>query len=260
MQDMQLHDRTAGYVEYLPGDIARDVRRQEDDGVGDIRGGTHPPQGKRAEHRLPPFFHLLGRELGHIFPKNSAEVGRGRPGGDAIHPDTCFAFHEGKLSGEKVDGVLGHSIRPDSHAVLMGAARADIDDYAVLLLPHLGDNGLANIQGADEVQLQLLFPYGRVLLFNGNAIHLEDAAGDVAEDIDSAVFGKDSLDHLLYLAVVGDICFDSDALAAEVLHCRSGLFYVLQVDVGYRNGTAAFSRQKQGCSFPESYLAAGPGN
>jgi hypothetical protein len=204
-----LHHRAAGNVEHLAGDIAGDIRRQENGGVGDISSGGHPAQGEGAEHGRPHLLHLLRRELGRVFPENGTEISGSRAGSNTVDADAGFSFHEGQLPGEEINGVLGHGIHPDAHGVLVGAAGADIDDDAILLRPHGRYDGLCDVHRADEVEFQLFFPDSGVLLIDGYSVLVDDTAGDVAEDVNFAEFIEDLLDHGVDHGAIPDIRLQS---------------------------------------------------
>ena len=217
------------------------------------------PSGKFAqEGRAPCVSASSGRQLGLALAQDRAELRGRRTGGDAVDADAVRALDVGELLGEEVEGVLGHGVGAHAHRVLVRAPRPDVDDDPVFLRPHEGHDRLGDVHGADEVELELLLPCGGVLLVDGDAVLVQDGAGDVAEDVDAAELVDHLADHRLDGGVVGDVGLDGDALAAQLLDGRGGLLRAVQVDVGDGHGRDAFVGQQQRYLLAEAHLATGP--
>jgi len=73
----RLHHRAAGDLEYLPGHVAGDIRREEDGDIGDVRrGGLFRVFQVDIGHsdRVTSF---LSKQQGHLFPKAYLAIGPG---------------------------------------------------------------------------------------------------------------------------------------------------------------------------------------
>ena len=145
-------------------------------------------------------------------------------GSYAVALDVVFAVLGADVAGEHLESALCGGVCGNGLTAELAHHGADVDDLAVALLDHAGDNCLGDDVGSDEVDIDDLTEVLCLHLEHRNAL---DDAGVVDKDVDGAEVALDVCDHLddvLFIGNVAVVALGVDALFGIGLH---SLFHVL---------------------------------
>ena len=131
---------------------------------------------------------------------------------DAVALDVVFAVLRSDVAGQHLQSAFGCGVGRDGLAAQLRHHRADVDDLALALLDHRGDDGLRDDERAVEVDVDHLAE-----LRGGHLDHRDalDDAGVVDEDVHDADLFFDLRHHGVHLLLAGhvaDVAFGLDAL------------------------------------------------
>ena len=131
---------------------------------------------------------------------------------DAVALDVVLAVLRSDVAGQHLQTALGCGVCRHGLAAQLRHHRADVDDLAVALLDHRGDDGLRDDERTVEVDVDHLAE-----LCGGHFDHRDalDDAGVVDEDVHHADLLFDLRYHGVHLLLVGhvaDVAFGLDAL------------------------------------------------
>ncbi len=137
--------------------------------------------------------------LGHLIEDESARSG----GGNAVDGEIVAGSFFSEGFGEGDDAGLGGAVSHGVGVAFLAGDGGDVDDAAVVVTEHVGDDGAAAEEDAGEVDVEDLLP-----IFDGivpcGVIGASDAGvGD--EDVDAPVAGEGRLGGVLDGGSAGDV-------------------------------------------------------
>ena len=189
----------------MAGDEAGGVGGEEHYGVGDFRSRAHAAQGVGAADALQ---HFLGEQLLHTLPPHTLVAdyfvrrGRHQAGADHIEAQAVASGFAGQGFAQGDNAGFAGGI--DGLAVLAhtpGIA-ADADDGAGLALNHMGQHGVDAVDGAPQVDIDLLDVFGAGLVQEQAVNRPADV---VDQDVDAAEAGDGFGNHRIGFGLVGDV-------------------------------------------------------
>src|SRR5262249_20318440 len=132
-------------------------------------------------------------------------------------------------------------------------AGADVDDLAVALLAHMGDDGTARQPGAAEIDRHHAVPLGGVDLIERRARHRHggEDRGVVDEDVDAAVALDRASGHFRDARLLGDV-----GAHGEATHLRRHALGRRPVELGDDDGGALLCKPA-GICFADAVPATG---
>ena len=133
-------------------------------------------------------------------------------GADAVALDVVLAVLGADVAGEHLQAALCRCVGGDGLTAQLAHHGADVDDLAVALLDHAGDNMLCHDVGGNQVDIDDLAEVLGLHLQHGNTL---DDAGVVDQDVNGAQVPLDvghQLDHVLLVGDVGIVAVGVDAL------------------------------------------------
>ena len=190
-------------------DEVRGVRRE--DTAGPIRSSGVPQRaagGFGHDERVERMARTVGLTLAQRSGLGRCDVARA----DAVALDVVLAVLRSDVAGQHLQTALGCGVCRHGLAAQLRHHRADVDDLAVALLDHRGDDGLRDDERTVEVDVDHLAE-----LRGGHLDHRDalDDAGVVDEDVHHADLLFDLRYHGVHLLLVGhvaDVAFGLDAL------------------------------------------------
>ena len=137
---------------------------------------------------------------------------------------------------EHLQTALGRRVCGNGLAAQLAHHGADVDDLAVALLDHGGDDGLGNDEGSVQVHVDNLTELSGGHLAHGNTL---DDTGVVNQDVDHADFllngGNQRIDGIL----IGNVAHITVGFDASLFVSGDSLVHQLLLDVVKADGRAA---------------------
>jgi PAS domain S-box-containing protein len=228
------HDgRAAVHHEGLPGDPARLLGGQKDDGVADVPAGAFG-----AEHArfLAPLAPVRRHLAAGIDERRVHGTGRDAVDANAVRP--VIDRHRG---GQRNDRALGHRIGGEA-ARTQRRDRRDVHDGAAAALLHGRDGVPRHQEHRGDVHLHEMLPALEVVIEHR-------AGGDDADVVVEHVEPTPAIDRRLHqggaFRLLGDVGRERRRLAALALDRLDRLLGQLLVAIDHQHA-AAFARQQDG--------------
>lgn len=138
---------------------------------------------------------------------------------DTVTLDVVLTVLRADVAGEHLQATLGSCIGRYRFTTQLRHHRADVDDLTLTALHHLGDDGRADDERTDEVDVDDLLELSALHLVHGDAL---DDAGIVYEDVDLTYLLVDLLHECLYVIFLRYVAY----VALHVLN--AGLLIVVK--------------------------------
>ncbi len=218
-----MDQHSAIHVDGGTGDVGGKIGGEKQEGSGDVVGHA-----KAVERHAPRDFllHLRGQLA-------ARDVGLDQAGGHAIRPDSINAEFPCHILGKTKHPGLGSRIvraTKDAAAPLRRDGRRE-HDRALLAFPHMGNEGLAEIENATQIHIQ-----NRVVIggFDFEEFQRLADAGVVDKNIDLSEVGDDLCGHLVALVEIDDIADIAAMLRADAVRhfARLGAFEIEDDNAG----------------------------
>ena len=206
---------TAGDENALAVDVGCTLACQEGNDFPDLRGLAQTIHGVAGDHSLT---NLIGYLAGHVGP--------GSTGSHAVDGDVLAAGFLSQGVGEADQSGLGSGVVALA-GVAAGSGGAQVDDTAVVVVPHLGVYSVSPVEHTVEAGVDDLLP-----LLDGHLVE-DGGAGNacvVHQDIDAAEALHNLGDSSLNALIVGNVALNGEGLGAQFFSGLAGSFVVVVHD------------------------------
>ena len=178
----------------------------------------------------------MAAAIGLDLAQGSGLSGGNVAGAHAVALDVVLAVLGGNVAGQHLQCALGGSVGGDSLAAQLAHHGADVDDLALALGNHIGQNSLGAVEGTANVHVDDAQEIGVAHLDHGHALH---QTGVVHQNVHGAHFSLDLGDHGVHGSLIGNIGHIAVCVDAGSLVGGQSLFQAALVGAVEADGSAA---------------------